>query len=63
MDDNKWQLMTMSDNEWQRVTTSETTIDNEWKRMRASKREWFWVQNETKHAMYNYNIFKNIDYL
>ena len=54
---------TTSDNEWQRITTSGAMNDNEWKWMRASKREWLWFQNETKYAMYNYNIFSNIDYL
>ena len=56
MNDSEW------DNEWQRIRN-----DNEWyneqKRMKASKREWFWVQNETKYAMCNYNILRNIDYL
>ena len=71
------QRVTTNDNEWQRMTTSDITSDNErkrmvtcgarneneWKRMRTSKREWFWFQNETKYAMYNYNIFSNIDYI
>ena len=64
---NEWQRVTMSDttsdNEWQRMTRSGTTNGNKWKRMRASKGEWFWFQNEPKYAMYNYNIFSNIDYL
>ena len=57
------QWMTTSDNEWQRMTTSGRTNKNEWKRIRTSKREWYWFQNETIYAMYNYNIFSNIDYL
>ena len=65
--DNEWQPMRTSGktngNEWQWVTTSDTMNENKWKQMRASKREWFWVQNETKHAMYSYNILRNTDYL
>ena len=51
--DIEWQRITLGDNEWQRVTTSVTTNENEQKRIRASKREWFWFQNETIHAMCN----------
>ena len=61
--DIEWQRITLGDNEWQRVTTSVTTNENEQKRIRASKREWFWFQNETIHAMCNYNVFSNINYL
>ena len=45
------------------MATSGATNENGWKRIRASKRDWFWFQNETRYAMYNYNIFNNIDYL
>ena len=45
------------------MTASGITNENEWKQMRASKREWFCFQNETKYAMYNYNMFSNIGYL
>ena len=61
--DSEWQQMTTNDNEWQRMKTSGTMNENEWKRISASKKEWFWFQNETKYAMYNYNMFRNIDYL
>ena len=69
--DNDWKgvmqrvttIDTTSDNKWQRMTTSGTTNENEWKRMRTTKREWFWFQNETIYAMYNYNIFSIIDQL
>ena len=68
---NEWQQMTKSDSDWQRMiqrvttsdTTNGTTNENEWKLIRASKREWHWFQNETIYAMYNYNIFSNLDYL
>ena len=71
MNDNQWQRViqrvtasdTTSDNEWKRTTISSTTNENKWKRIRRRKREWFWFQNETIYAMYNYNIFSNIDYL
>ena len=59
----EYQRITLRDNEWQRVTTSVTTNENERKRIRASKREWFWFQNETIHAMCNYNVFSNTNYL
>ena len=61
--DNEWLRMTTSDttsdNEWQRMTTSGTTNENEWEQVK----EWLWVQNETKYAMYNYNILRNVNYL
>ena len=63
----EWQGVTMSGaksvNEWQRMTSSGIANENEWKPMGVSKREWFWFQNETKYAMYNYNMFSNIGYL
>ena len=65
--DNEWQRlvqrMTTSDNELQRMSTNITTNENKWKRMRASKGGWFRFQNEAKYAMYNYNIFSNMEYL
>ena len=72
--DSQWQRIITSsttygnewDNEWQRVTTSDTTSDNEWQRMTTScttNENEFWVQNETKYSMYNYNIFRNVNYL
>ena len=51
---------TTSDKEWQPMTTSGTQNENEWKRMRASKREWFWFQNETKYVMYLTTIYSAI---
>ena len=54
---------TASDNEWQQMTMSGTTNENKWKRIRTRNRRWFWFQNKTIYAMYNYNIFSNIDYL
>ena len=65
--DKEWQRVTASDtksdNEWQRMTTSGKRNENEWKWMWASKREWLWVRKETKYAICNYKVFKNIDYL
>ena len=63
--DNEWQHVTTSDTtsdkEWQRMTTSGTTDENEWKRMWASKREWFWFQNEPKYAMCLTTIYSAIE--
>ena len=46
------------------MATSGKEWYNEWKRMklmRASEREWLWFQNQTKYAIYKYNIFSNKD--
>ena len=45
------------------MTTNDNKWYNKWKRIRASKREWFWFQNEAIYVMSNYNIFSNMDYI
>ena len=44
------------------MIASDTMNESEWKLMKRGKRERYWFQNETKYAMYDYNLFSNIDY-
>ena len=61
--DNEWQRMTTSDNEWQQVTTSDTKIYNKWQQLKTSGTIKKRMKPNEKYAIYDFNIFRNIDYL
>ena len=53
--------MIKNDNKWQGVVQWLKTNESEWEQVK--EREWFWFHDGTRFAMYNYNIFSNIDNL